>query len=221
MASTTQAGSDLSSRSTEFITATLVSEENNSSSDSDSTDSDEEREQEEDRQRLRALFLKAKASAKAADLAKTAIDPLKNNDQLVLFDEEADEASDSDQCVTLILVCKFQRLTRCIGRTITPSSSKSRMKPSLPASLVRPLHLRAPSSTTLSSKSNAKGKGKETTRITLAQDLGGAIESLDGGKGSEDRWGRAPQPSLSKKQRQAVSFFFPSISQFALVIAIC
>lgn len=84
-----------------------------------------------------------------------------------------------------------------------PSSSKTR--PFLPTSLVRPLHLRAPTSSTLAA--GDKGKGRETG-ITLAQDLAGVIESV----GKEDKWGRAPMQSLSKKERKAVRHLRPLIT---------
>ena len=99
-------GSDLSSRSTEFITATLENDSDSSSA----TDAEQERDEELDRQRRRELFLRAKASAKAADIQRISLDPLKNNDQLVLFDQDDDEASDHDQYVAHTHIMPLQSL---------------------------------------------------------------------------------------------------------------
>lgn len=95
------------------------------------------------------------------------------------------------------------------GTTPRPSTSSSSSKPkvSLPPSLVRPLQLRAP---TAASLLDPKGKGKATSGpLTLAQDLGGAIQG-ESGSGKGDRWGKAPAAQLSKKERKAVSLRFRS-----------
>lgn len=71
---------------------------------------------------------------------------------------------------------------------------------------MRPVHLKAPTAqSAFDGPANVSTKGKSkasaaTGPISLAQDLAGAIE----GGAIGDRWGQAPRPKLSKKERQSV-----------------
>ncbi|ORY73587.1 Fcf2 pre-rRNA processing-domain-containing protein [Leucosporidium creatinivorum] len=201
-----------SPRQSASLTSTLVSSHSGSSSSSsssasdsddsdddsdDSDDSDSDDEDEEDQEttlRLKDLLLKAKQSAKAKAAGSAKVggedDQLAGNEGVVLFgDDDDEEESDEDEEED--------------GTTPRPSTSTSSSKPkvSLPPSLVRPLQLRAP---TAASLLDPKGKGKATSGpLTLAQDLGGAIQG-ESGSGKGDRWGKAPAAQLSKKERKAL-----------------
>lgn len=65
------------------------------------------------------------------------------------------------------------------------------------ASLVRPVDVAAPTSAGLD-----KGKGKSRA-LTLGQDLG-AVDAAALEGGWNDKWGKAPVPQLSKKERKSV-----------------
>ena len=101
-------------------------------------------------------------------------------------------------CVLVPPVADFGWL--CSTRA-TPGASSSNEKRHIAPSLTRPLSVRAPTAAQLAAGTlGGKGKGKATA-VTLGQDIGGEVESVPG----QDRWGRAPLPSLSKKERKAVS----------------
>lgn len=99
-------------------------------------------------------------------------------------------------------------------RSTTPGATKPAGKHFIAPSLIRPLSLKAPTAASLVEGAlGGKGKGKATaTQVTLAQDIGGDIEGVSG----QDRWGRAPLPSLSKKERKAVG-----LSAFACSTTLC
>lgn len=188
-------------------TSSSASSSDGESSEDDGTDSEDDSDDDETTARLQALLLKAKESARAKDLAakqklKSGGDVLAGNDEVVRFDvddnDDEDEDSDSDE--------EEGEDGSTPKASTSTSTIKSRKKPAyaLPPSLVKPLHLRAPSAASLltGSKSDVKGKARAGA-LTLGQDLSGIVEEEAGAKG--DRWGRAPVPSLSKKERKAVS----------------
>lgn len=74
----------------------------------------------------------------------------------------------------------------------------------MPSSLVRPVRLRGPTAAAL--QLDPKGKGKAGP-ITLGQDLAGVVEAEAGTGGKGDKWGKAPVPTLSKKERKGVRDF--------------
>ncbi|GAA5888818.1 hypothetical protein JCM16303_003022 [Sporobolomyces ruberrimus] len=167
--------------------------------DSDSSDGDAEEEEDENSRMLEQLLIKAKESAKQKEIDQKANkesgngDGLAGNEEMVFFGDE-DEESDGDDAE---------------NEGGTPKASTS--KPiSLPPSLVRPLSLAPPTST--SSASLLKGKSRAGP-ISLSQDLSGIMTSstsrpsatgvTNDSQGRGEKWGMAPVPRLSKKAYKA------------------
>ncbi|GAA6055701.1 hypothetical protein JCM3770_001028 [Rhodotorula araucariae] len=217
------------SRPADSISSTLVSSRTPSSDDdrdADSTgdsdsdpssasspsDTDDDDDDMDPTAHLAALLDRAKAAARARDDAAKAADTagkkrgddgLAENDELVLFGDEAVESSDDDD---------DGRNSK--DQSATPRASTSR---ALPASLARPLSHSHPLLSHATAAVTTKLK-PWSGGISLAQDMGGALAdagatrvvsagvAADAGKGKGkevDRWGQAPLPQLSKKQLKA------------------
>jgi hypothetical protein len=218
-------GAPSSPRQSASLTSTLVSSHSGESSsassssssasedDSSDSDSDDDEEDQETTLRLKELLLKAKQSAKAKAAGSAKVggedDALAGNEGVVLFGDDEEGSDDEDEEEEYV-VCSatfalrptaFANPSRLHHSGTTPRPSTSKPKVSLPLSLVRPLQLRAP---TAASLLDPKGKGKAVSGpLTLAQDLGGAIQG-ESGSSKGDRWGKAPGAQLSKKERKAV-----------------